>query len=134
MISSDLPHRQAESANSLDDRRLVATAPECETALHDLAARLAEKDPAARARGFDRSLSCTITDLGIAYAGRLRDGLLEDIAPTTKAGTAQVRLELTGDDLVAMVGGSLNLGSAWAAGRIKVHAGIRDMMKLRSVF
>lgn len=112
----------------------MATAAECEDALHTLAARLAERNPADRERGFDRTLSCTITDLRTAYAGELRDGLLEDIAPTTQAGAAQIRLELTGDDLVAMVAGELNLGSAWAAGRIKVHAGFRDMMKLRSVF
>lgn len=95
---------------------------------------MSEKDASSRARGFDRTLSCTIVDLGVAYAGTLRDGLLEDIAATDKPGTAQVRLELTGDDLVAMVDGRLNLGSAWASGRIKVHAGVRDMIKLRSVF
>ncbi|MBE7186776.1 alkyl sulfatase C-terminal domain-containing protein [Jatrophihabitans endophyticus] len=112
----------------------MATAAECEQALQQLAARLAEKDASSRARGFDRTLSCTVTDLGVAYAGTLRDGLLENIATTAKPGSAQVRLELTGDDLVAMVDGRLNLASAWAAGRIKVHAGVLDMIKLRSVF
>ena len=112
----------------------MATAADCEQALGQLATRLAEKDESARARGFDRSLSCTITDLGVAYSGAFRDGLLENIATTKKPGGAQIRLELTGDDLVAMVDGRLNLGSAWASGRIKVHAGVFDMIKLRSVF
>lgn len=119
---------------SLLGRRPVATAAECEKALHDLADRLAEKNAASPAKGFDRSLSCSITDLDVAYAGKLRGGLLEGIAPTTNAAAAQIRLELTGDDLVAMVAGTLNLGSAWASGRIKVHAGFRDMIKLRSIF
>ena len=112
----------------------MATREQCVDALHQLAARLAERPPAERPRGFDRSLSCSLTDLGVAYAGSLRDGLLKDITVTSTPGSAQVRLELTGDDLVALVDGRLNLGSAWAGGRIKVHAGIRDMMRLRSVF
>ena len=112
----------------------MATAADCEQALQTLSTRLAEKDASSRARGFNRSLSCTITDLGVAFAGKLQDGLLEDIASTAEPGAAQVRLELTGDDLVAMIDGRLNLGSAWASGRIKVHAGVRDMIKLRSVF
>lgn len=112
----------------------MATAADCEQALHTLADRLADKNASSPAKGFNRSLSCAITDLGVAYDGKLRDGQLEDIASTSTPKTAQIRLELTGDDLVAMVDGQLNLGSAWASGRIKVHAGVRDLIKLRSIF
>ncbi len=111
----------------------MATLQECEQALHQLADRLAEKDARDRQTGFDRSLSCTIRDLGAVFGGRLHDGLLLDIAQVPTA-TAQIKLDLTGDDLLALVDGSLNLGSAWTSGRVKVNAGIRDMMKLRSIF
>ena len=111
----------------------MATAQECETALHQLAARLAQQDPAERATSFDRTLSCTVRDLGLIFAGRLRDGELIDIAPATGA-DAQIRLELTSDDLLALVDGTLNVGSAWATKRLKIGAGVRDMLRLRSVF
>ena len=111
----------------------MASLQECEQALHQLADRLAEKDPAERKGGFDRSLSCTIRDLGAVFGGRLHDGLLLDIKQVDTA-RGQIKLDLTSDDLVALVGGSLNLASAWAGGRVKVSAGVRDMMKLRSIF
>jgi SCP-2 sterol transfer family protein len=111
----------------------VASVQECEQALHALADRLADKDAAERTSGFDRSLSCTIRDLGVVFGGRLNDGLLLDIKQVDAA-TGKIKLDLTSDDLLALVGGSLNLASAWAAGRVKVDAGVRDLMKLRSIF
>jgi putative sterol carrier protein len=111
----------------------VATLEQCEAAMHDLAARLQAKDPAERRAGFDRRLSCTIRDLGAVFNGRLHDGLLDDITQVSKP-DGQVRLELTSDDLLALVDGKLNLASAWASGRVKVHAGVRDVMRLRTIF
>ncbi len=111
----------------------MASLQECEQALHELADRLAEKDAAQRTSGFDRSLSCTIRDLDAVFGGRLHDGLLLDIKQVESA-SAQIKLNLTSDDLLALVAGSLNLASAWAGGRVTVNAGIRDMMKLRSIF
>ena len=37
------------------------------------------------------------------------------------------------DDLVALTEGDLNFGQAWLAGRVKVEAGVRDLLKLRSM-
>jgi SCP-2 sterol transfer family len=111
----------------------VATLQDCERALHALADRLADTDPRQRGTGFDRTLSCSLTDLHAVFGGRLKDGLLVDIAPV-KTADAQIRLTMTSDDLVAMVNGKLKMSSAWATGRIKVDAGIRDMMRLRALF
>jgi putative sterol carrier protein len=111
----------------------VATIEDCEKALHGLADQLAAKPAARRKSGFDRSLSCRIRDLDVVFGGKLHDGLLLDIARVSKA-DAQVRLDLTSDDLVELVDGKLNLGSAWASGRVKVQAGVMDMIKLRSIF
>ena len=101
--------------------------------MHELAARLQAKDAADRRSGFDRRLSCTIRDLGAVFNGHLHDGLLDDITQVDKA-DGQVKLELTSDDLLALVDGKLNLASAWAGGRVKVHAGVRDLMRLRTIF
>jgi alkyl sulfatase BDS1-like metallo-beta-lactamase superfamily hydrolase len=111
----------------------VATEQQCEQALHDLAERLEGNADSGGGNGFDRTLSCTIRDLKIVYGGRLKDGRLVDIARTNSA-DAQVRLTMSSDDLLALVDGQLKMASAWATGRVKVEAGVRDLLRLRSIF
>lgn len=111
----------------------MATEQQCEQALHALAERLAASGASGHSRGFDRSMTCTLRDLDIVYRGRLADGQLRDIA-RSESRDAQIRLAMTSDDLLALVDGSLHLGSAWATGRVKVEAGVRDLLKLRSIF
>ena len=111
----------------------MATVEECEGALHELADRLAANDSTRRNVSFDRSLTCTIRDLDVIFGGRLKDGKLLDIKQISSK-DAQVRLAMSSDDLVALVAGQLKMASAWATGRVKVDAGIRDMIKLRSIF
>lgn len=111
----------------------MATVQDCEQALHELAARMAARDPVSRRPGLDRTLSCTLRDLHVTFAGRLHGGQLTGIEQVDRP-TAQIRLTLTSDDLVALVDGRLKAASAWATGRLKVDAGVRDMMKLRSLF
>lgn len=109
--------------------RTVATVEECGAALDRLAARLG----GGGSRGLDRTLSCSVTDLGTTFHGRLTDGQL--IALTTEPHpAAQIRLTTTSDDLIALTSGHLNPGSAWASGRLKIEAGMRDLMRLRSMF
>jgi predicted lipid carrier protein YhbT len=112
----------------------VATVEQCEAALHELADRLANAEPHHRSRAdVDRTLSCTVRDLDVSFAGQLKDGRLVDIhrADTAKA---QVRLTMTSDDLLRLVAGELNMASAWASGRVKIDAGIRDLLRLRNLF
>lgn len=111
----------------------MATAEACEQALHTLADRLAASAPTRRRADFDRSLSCTLTDLEVVFTGRLRDGQLVDIARSTN-GDAEVRLTLTSDDLLALVDGDLAMSQALATRRIRVDAGVRDLLRLRSIF
>lgn len=111
----------------------MPTVEECERALAKLADRLAADESSRRKVAFDRSMSCTIRDLHVIFAGRLKDGQLVDIrrSPTSDA---QVQLAMNSDDLVALVDGRLKMASAWATGRVKVDASFRDLLKLRSVF
>jgi hypothetical protein len=111
----------------------MASEEDCEQALHRLADRLAANGTSERNRGFDRSLSCTVRDLGIVFGGRLRNGQLQEIRRVSTAG-AQIRLALTSDDLLRLVDGELALPAAWASGRIKIDAGMLDLMKLRTIF
>jgi hypothetical protein len=111
---------------------MLATAEQCEQALRTLAGRLAGNG-STRATSFDRTLACTLSDLDLTYAGRLKDGQLSGITVTSNP-SAQIRLTMASDDLLELVDGRLDLGSAWASGRIKIDAGLRDLLRLRTLF
>ncbi len=114
----------------------MATVEECEKALHVLAERTAAGDRSP-GNGFDRTLSCRLRDLGVVFAGELDGGQLRDIhqlGDPAAAPKAQVALDMTSDDLLAMVEGRLKVASAWATGRIKIDARKLDLLRLRSIF
>ena len=115
----------------------MASVDECERALQALSDRLPGADPATRGRaGFDRTLSCRLTDPDVAFAGRLHDGALTGIrrVEADEAGRAKIRLRMSGADLLALVAGELNLARAWAAGRVTVEASPLDLIRLRGIF
>ena len=114
----------------------MATIEECRSALEKLADNMAGADGDVRAAAaMDRSLSCRITDLDITFVGRLKDGRIEvlDTLQGPPAEKAQIRLTMSGDDLVAMVNGELNFAKAWGSGRVKLEAGLRDLFRLRTL-
>ncbi|MCX5556582.1 SCP2 sterol-binding domain-containing protein [Streptomyces sp. NBC_00038] len=114
----------------------MATIEECRTALEKLSDNMASAEGDVRtAAALDRSLSCRITDLDITFVGRLRDGRIEvlDTLQGPPAEKAQIRLTMSGDDLVAMVNGELNFAKAWGSGRVKLEAGLRDLFRLRTL-
>ncbi|PWI41788.1 SCP2 sterol-binding domain-containing protein [Streptomyces sp. ICBB 8177] len=114
----------------------MATIEECRSALDRLSHNLAGADgKVARAAAVDRSVSCAITDLGVTFTGRLSDGAIRDIVPVrgTPAERADIRLAMSGDDLVALVDGRLNFAVSWATGRVKLEAGLRDLLRLRTL-
>ena len=41
---------------------------------------------------------------------------------------AEIRLAMTGDDLEALVDGELQFARAWGSGRVKLEAGLRDLL------
>ncbi|MDQ1603754.1 MAG: hypothetical protein QOE01_1599 [Actinomycetota bacterium] len=111
----------------------MATLEECHDALERLADRLTTvDDESRRAHAFDRSLSCEIPDLDVTFTGELSEGHLSGIT-TEPAPRAQIRLTANSDDLIAMTDGHLSFGQAWLSGRVKVEAGVRDLLRLRSM-
>lgn len=109
----------------------MASPEECKAAIAQLAARLAGPGD-QRANGLDRCVSAEVTDLGITFRGHLHDGVLDDIT-TDQGAVGQIRLILTSDDLVSLATGELSLGSSWLSGRIKLHASLPDLLRLRSM-
>ena len=111
----------------------MATIKDCHAALERLSAKLHEVDEKERKKhAFDRTLSCHVPDLDVTVNGRLEDGHIKGIT-TDEAPRAQIRLTAQSDDLVAMTDGELSFGQAWLSGKVKVEAGVRDLLKLRSM-
>jgi putative sterol carrier protein len=112
----------------------MATIEECEKAFQDFATMLASLDADRREKTvLDRSVSCTIRDHGVIFAGQLREGGLHDIRRVDRA-DAQVRLTLRSDDLIRLSTGKLNFAAAWATGKVRVDANVFDLLRLRSLF
>jgi predicted lipid carrier protein YhbT len=111
----------------------MATVDECRTALHELAAKMAANAATSRERlSLDRTLACVIKDLGVTFRARLLDGELVEITDGDDP-KAKIRLTTTGDDLVALVAGKLDLAKAWASGRVSISANPFDLLKLRKL-
>jgi hypothetical protein len=114
----------------------MATIEECRSALDTLAANLAQAEGAVRdATALERSLSCHLTDLDVTFAGKLAGSSIQDVVtvPGAPRQKAQIRLAMTGDVLVGLVGGEVNFAKAWGSGRVKVQASLRDLLRLRSL-
>ena len=111
----------------------MATMDQCLTALQKVLGDLASSPAAA---GLDRSLSCRLTDLDEVVLGRLSTGAVRELhvlphGPDVPK--ADIRLTMSSDDLVAMTDGDLHFGTAWASGRVKLEAGLRDLLRLRKI-
>ncbi|WP_310728415.1 sterol-binding protein [Streptomyces sp. N2A] len=114
----------------------MATLDQCRAALDRLAQNLSSADGKVRgAAALDRSLSCRITDLDVTFLGRLAQGSIQDVTcvPGPPPDKAEIRLSMMGDDLVALVDGRLNFARAWGSGRVKLEAGLRDLLRLRTL-
>jgi predicted lipid carrier protein YhbT len=110
----------------------MASVEECRQALHDLAARL---DANAETRGkldLERTLACRVTDLGTAFHARLTGGRLVDIADGDDP-KAKIALSATGDDLIALVSGRLDVTRAVASRQVAIKANPFDLLKLRKL-
>ncbi|MEV8596764.1 sterol-binding protein [Streptomyces sp. NPDC052012] len=114
----------------------MATIEECRAALEKLSDSMQRAEGDVRAAAaMDRSVSCHITDLDVTFAGRLTGGRIEvrETLPGPPREKAQIRLAMTGDDLVSLVDGELHFARAWGSGRVRLEAGLRDLLRLRKL-
>jgi hypothetical protein len=110
----------------------VADRKQCETALRGLADRIEALSTSGRQASVpNRTLMCRLPDLGTSYVAELRDGSLHDLAEGTRP--SQITFTLSSDDLIAVTSGRLAVRSAWTAGRLKVDASLRDLLRVRSL-
>ncbi|MET8945906.1 sterol-binding protein [Streptomyces sp. NPDC004542] len=114
----------------------MATIDECRAALERLSDHMQGAAGHVRAAAaMDRSVSCHVTDLDVTFVGRLTDGRIEvdETLQGPPPEKAQIRLAMTGDDLVAMVGGELHFAKAWGSNRVRLEASLLDLFRLRKL-
>jgi hypothetical protein len=113
----------------------MATAEECREAFVKLTGRLSELDPKDRDAFFSgRSFSCHVTDLNVTFMTRFGPqgaDPVQEAAPGDPP--ADVRLTAPSSVVLEL---SNDLGAfprAWLSGRVKVHASMRDLLRLRKL-
>lgn len=113
----------------------MATVDECRDIVDELVAKLAAVDHDARKKNLpDRTLELMLLDLDYAFRGRIHNGDLVDIVEAEEPGPKpNIRLVMTSDDLVAMTNGELHFAHAWATGRVRLDASLRDLLRLRAL-
>jgi hypothetical protein len=76
-----------------------------------------------------------VNDLDIAWTGRFVSGHLVDVLeiPPEQARDAAFRLRLSSDTLIDVVEDRLGFAAGWSHGKIRVDAGIRDILALRTL-
>lgn len=111
----------------------MATEEECRAALDRLAAKLAANADQVRGKvDLNRTLACRVTDLDVAFHGRLKDGRLLDLSDGDDP-SAKIKLGAASDDLIALVDGELDFARALAARRVSLSANPFDLLKLRKL-
>ena len=116
----------------------MATRQQVERTLRELVARLdAGGGPAggslARSLPARWVLALRVTDLDAEYWAELRQGRMGPVHRGTPPGEADVRIAAASDDLVALADGRLGVVPAYLGGRIRVEAGLRDLLRLRDL-
>ena len=114
----------------------MASVKACHDALLGLADTLAGLDPEIRERHVpERTIGCSLTDLDVAFTGRVDPDGLHDLARTdvTEVAGCDVRAACTSDDLIALASGEDTIVNAWLHGRLHISASVRDVLRLRSL-
>ncbi|HEX6469596.1 MAG TPA: SCP2 sterol-binding domain-containing protein [Streptosporangiaceae bacterium] len=110
----------------------MATEEECRAALDRIVERLGEVEPEKfKEHAVDRTITCRVPDLGLTFSTRIHEGGLDPFTPTDDGQAADVRITVSGDDLVALAQDELSPAWAWANGRLRIEANFFDLFRLR---
>jgi len=120
---------------TLESEVLMATVEACRTALERLTGRISALDAADRAANLvDRTLSCEVPDLGVTFLTRLGPDGAEPVREAADGDKpAQVRFVANSDVVVSISDDPGSFARAWLTGRLKVHASVFDLLRLRKL-
>jgi predicted lipid carrier protein YhbT len=114
----------------------MASIPQCRAAIDSIAQRLAEVEESKRRELIvERTVAIFIRDLDASFALRLTPEGFADVRNGSAAAdrSAQVRVTVRSDDLVALAEDRLGFAAAFLSGKVKVKASLSDMLRLRKV-
>ncbi len=110
----------------------MASIEECEEVLLGLIERLDGVDHSSRSKQVpDRTVELVLLDHDFSFSAHWRGGELCDLRRSPCPGKPNVRLTMSSDDLVALFDGELSFPHAWATGRVRLDASVRDLLRLR---
>jgi hypothetical protein len=112
----------------------MATRRQCEQAIKQLATALSRIDPEFRRQRLPaRDVALVVSDLDLAFSGRIDGEGLHDVAAVSidDVQGVPVRFTASSDDVVAIGRRPASFPTAWVRGRVRVHAGLRDLIELR---
>lgn len=112
----------------------VATEEEVDQTLHALARRLADAQVEHRSLPERRSLAVFIKDLDVTYTAVFGEGMISDLVRRPPAGNEDVRIHVSSNDLIALANGRMGVGGALLTGKLRVDAGMSDLLLLRRLF
>jgi len=114
----------------------VATRAEVDRTLRKLVKRLDGADlDGADLPEEARTIICSVTDLEIVYRADYSRGRIRKLRIVEDGeGSADVKIALSSDELVALADGRSSLPMALLFGRIRVNANARDLLLLRQLF
>jgi hypothetical protein len=109
------------------------TAEQCREALEKLAARLTELSPDQRTDYFgNRTMSCTIPDLGITFRTRLATEGADPVREQTPEDPpADIRITANSEEVMSLAESPMNIARMWLAGKVKIEASMKDLFRLR---
>ncbi|MEU7837093.1 MULTISPECIES: SCP2 sterol-binding domain-containing protein [unclassified Nonomuraea] len=112
----------------------MASVEECRAALAKLVDQFDEIGEEDRAKHVvERTVSCRVSDLDLIFYGRLHPDGLDPFSeePPSNGRSADVKLTIVSDDLIALVDGELDLARALLGGRVRIDASFGDLLRLR---
>jgi len=112
----------------------VATEDEVDRTLRDLVRRLEGADVGRRSLPERRSLAVFIKDLDVSYTAVFGEGVISSLAKAEPSGNEDVRIFVSSDDLISLAAGTMGVGGALLTGRLRVDAGMSDLLLLRHLF
>ena len=114
----------------------MASVEACREALDALSDMLEAIDPEVRARHVPRrTVVCRLSDLDHTFWAEIGPEGLHELSEAAPGGaSADVRVTMTSDELVALAHGDEDFLHGWLRGRIQVSASMRDLLRLRSLF
>jgi SCP-2 sterol transfer family len=112
----------------------VATKDEVTRALERLMARLDDNDGAVRSAIPERKVfRCHVPDLDASWFSVIEDGHVSPPVESRVPDNVDVTLEVDSDDLIELVEERTSFVSSFLSGKVRVHASMIDLLRLRTL-